>query len=103
MPKRKSRGPGPVPKPKSSQPSEPFKKQEPQDTTFTEIGGSPVPGLTLRHALHTGVIRRIAWSPDGDSIAFAARGNERGPCAGLDCTNAGHHGWLLSRQRQRLF
>jgi hypothetical protein len=22
---------------------------------------------------------------------------------GLDCTNAGHHGWLLSRERQRLF
>lgn len=39
--------------------------------TFTEIGGSPVPGLTLRHVLrgHTGRIDRIAWSPDGTYLA----------------------------------
>jgi small GTP-binding protein len=41
------------------------------DKTFTEIGGSPVPGLTLRHVLrgHTDFISRIAWSPDGTYLA----------------------------------
>src|SRR5262245_3955294 len=40
-------------------------------TTFTEIGGSPVPGFTLRHVLrgHTERIGRIAWSPDGSYLA----------------------------------
>ena len=38
---------------------------------FTEVGGSPVPGLTLRHVLrgHTNAINRIAWSPDGIYLA----------------------------------
>ena len=38
---------------------------------FIEIGGSPVPGLTLRHVLrgHTASINRIAWSPDGKYLA----------------------------------
>jgi small GTP-binding protein len=38
---------------------------------FVEIGGSPVPGLTLRHVLrgHEGWIGRIAWSPDGKYLA----------------------------------
>ncbi|MGC1375168.1 MAG: TIR domain-containing protein [Anaerolineales bacterium] len=41
------------------------------DKTFTEIGGSPVPGLTLRQVLrgHRGYITRIAWSPDGTYLA----------------------------------
>ena len=48
-----------------------FYEEESQRTTFTEIGGSPVPGLTLRHVLrgHTGQINRIAWSPDGSYLA----------------------------------
>ncbi|MBN2390328.1 MAG: hypothetical protein JXR84_06380 [Anaerolineae bacterium] len=39
--------------------------------TFTEIGGSPVPGLTLRQVLrgHTDWIGRIAWAPDGTYLA----------------------------------
>src|ERR1044071_8660253 len=38
-----------------------------EPTTFTEIDGSPAPGLTLRHVLRgrTDTIYRIAWSPDG--------------------------------------
>ncbi len=38
---------------------------------YIKIGGSPVPGLTLRHILrgHTGTINRIAWSPDGKHLA----------------------------------
>ena len=39
--------------------------------TFTEIGGSPVPGFTLRQVLreHDDYMGRIAWSPDGLYIA----------------------------------
>ncbi len=38
---------------------------------YVKIGGSPVPGLTLRHVLrgHTSTINRIAWSPDGAYLA----------------------------------
>ena len=60
-----------VPKSKPS-PDEIFLEQEePGVPTFTEIGGSPVPGLTLRHILrgHSETIARIAWSPDGSYIA----------------------------------
>ena len=40
-------------------------------TTFTEIGGSPAPGVTLRQVLrgHDARILRIAWSPDGAYLA----------------------------------
>jgi small GTP-binding protein len=60
MSKRKPKRPQPVPKSEA--------------TTFTEIGGSPVPGLTLRHVLrgHTSAIFRIAWSPDGAYLASPA-------------------------------
>lgn len=38
---------------------------------YIKIGGSPIPGLTLRHILrgHTSTINRIAWSPDGKYVA----------------------------------
>src|ERR1051325_2707435 len=47
------------------------KQPEPQSATFTELGASPVPGLTLRHVLrgHTDNIGGIAWSPDGLYLA----------------------------------
>jgi WD40 repeat protein len=42
--------------------------KEPQD--FMEIGGSPVPGITLRQRLRgRSVIHRIAWSPNGRLLA----------------------------------
>src|ERR1051326_3355369 len=45
--------------------------EEPKAEEFTEIGGSPVPGITLRQVLrgHTNAITRIAWSPDGHYLA----------------------------------
>jgi len=47
------------------------KGEEPEVEEFMEIGGSPVPGITLRHVLrgHTDEINRIAWSPDGRYLA----------------------------------
>lgn len=49
------------------------KKKEEKD--FIEIGGSPVPGLTLRHVLrgHSDYITRIAWSPDGKYLASPSK------------------------------
>lgn len=49
--------------------------REPQD--FFEIGGSPVPGLTLRHVLrgHESRINRIAWSPNGCYLASPSGDN----------------------------
>src|SRR4051812_47815689 len=72
MAKRKSVQPKPAPKTKSSR-----KRKEPQPATFTEIGGSPVPVLTLRHVLrgHTDTINRIAWSPDGSYLASPSTDN----------------------------
>src|SRR5438270_13544222 len=66
MSKRKPKRSQPTPEPESS-----LEQEEPQAPTFTEIGGSPVPGLTLRQVLrgHTGTITRIAWSPDGSYLA----------------------------------
>ncbi len=57
-----------APKPKPVSPPIELEQEAP---TFTEIGGSPVPGLTLRHVLqgYTGVVNRIAWSPDGSYLA----------------------------------
>src|SRR5262245_47891022 len=69
--KRKSKQPQPVPEPKSSPPLAPPEQKELQSPTFTEIGGSPVPGFTLRHVLrgHTDQINRITWAPDGSYLA----------------------------------
>lgn len=37
---------------------------------YIKIGGSPVPGLTLRQILrrHVGAVTRIAWSPAGNLL-----------------------------------
>ena len=83
MNKRKPKQPEPIPEPEFSSDETEFYVEEdemeldedesnkPEIPTFTEIGGSPVPGLTLRHVLrgHTSVINRIAWSPDGTYLA----------------------------------
>jgi small GTP-binding protein len=60
----------PVPNLKSS-PDKTPDEGEPPGLTFSEIGGSPLPGLTLRHILrgHADLIGRFAWSPDGAYIA----------------------------------
>ena len=65
-----------VPKSKSLR-NEVSLKQTRKGTTFTEIGGSPVPGLTLRRVLrgHKGWIGRIAWSPDGKYLASPSADN----------------------------
>ena len=54
-------------RPKKPQPEQ----QEPEVKDFLEIGGSPMPGLILRHVFrgHIDIIYRIAWSPDGSYLA----------------------------------
>jgi WD40 repeat protein len=66
MKKRRPERPQPAPELESA-----IEQQESEVGTFTEIGGSPVPGLTLRHVLrgHRNAINRIAWSPDGSYLA----------------------------------
>jgi small GTP-binding protein len=61
----------PAPESESSLPPVPPDEEAPKVPTFTEIGGSPVPGLTLRQVLrgHANQINRIAWSPDGTYLA----------------------------------
>lgn len=71
MSKRRAKKPNRVANPKSSPARARAEQEERQDKDFTEIGGSPVPGFTLRHVLrgHTHWIGRIAWSPDGAFLA----------------------------------
>ncbi len=59
---------------KSRTNSTPSQTKQSSDQTFTEIGGSPVPGLTLRYILrgHEDGITRIAWSPDATFLASAS-------------------------------
>lgn len=47
--------------------------QEQQGGEFREIGGSPLPGVTLRATLEpwVGGINQVAWSPDGLFLASA--------------------------------
>ncbi|HEX9927830.1 MAG TPA: (d)CMP kinase, partial [Pyrinomonadaceae bacterium] len=53
------------------------KKTQRQVSDFTEIGGSPVSGFTLRQVLrgHTDLICRMAWSPDGSYLASPSSDN----------------------------
>ncbi len=66
-PKPRQTAPEPGPLPPSVEPEQ----EAPEISTFTEIDGSPVPGLTLRQVLrgHGNWIGRIAWSPDGAYLA----------------------------------
>lgn len=45
-----------------------------KDGEYIKVGGSPVPGITLRAVLrgHTNIINRMAWSPDGRYLASPA-------------------------------
>jgi small GTP-binding protein len=49
----------------------PLQQEGEQDASFTEIGGSPVPGFILRQILrgHRGAIGRCRWSPNGRLLA----------------------------------
>src|SRR5215213_3538039 len=69
--KRKPKQLQPTPELESSPPSALPEQEAPEALTFTEIGGSPVPGLTLRHVLrgHTAWIDSITWSSDGVYLA----------------------------------
>jgi small GTP-binding protein len=71
MSKKKNKRRQSVREPESSPPSAPPEQDNSKAKDFLEIGGSPVPGLTLRHVLrgHTDTINRIAWSPDGSYLA----------------------------------
>jgi WD40 repeat protein len=42
-----------------------------EDGEFIKVGGSPVPGITLRQILsgNEEIFRRLAWSPDGCKLA----------------------------------
>jgi WD40 repeat protein len=46
-------------------------QEEPEVEEFMEIGGSPVPGITLQQVLHghKDKINSMAWSPDGKYLA----------------------------------
>src|SRR6185503_2740474 len=66
-------------KQKASQPQPELEPQQEQleDNLedFMEVGGSPVPGLTLQRILpkHTEAIFRLAWSPDGQRLASPSK------------------------------
>src|SRR6185295_18547454 len=101
MSKRKSQPPKRVSKAKSPAPPLPPEQEERVAPTFTEIGGSPVPGLTLRHVLrgHKSHINRIAWSPDGAYLASPSADetiriwDASGTCVRI---LQGHTDWVVS-------
>ena len=82
-----------------------------QSKDFSEIGGSPVPGLTLRHVLrgHKERINRIAWSSDGQYLASPSHDEtvriwdvERGECLSSlkeDAETTSTMSWLLNGKR----
>jgi WD40 repeat protein len=51
------------------------RQKKPKVEEFMEIGGSPVPGITLRQVLrgHTNIISNINWSPNGQYIASPSK------------------------------
>ncbi len=64
-----------LPETNNPKPSEYAPDEVNEHGDYIKIGGSPVPGLTLRHVLrgHTDRINRIAWSPDGKYLASPSK------------------------------
>ncbi|NUM75255.1 WD40 repeat domain-containing protein [candidate division KSB1 bacterium] len=71
MGKQKNKLPKTAPKSKPAPPSAKPDQKKSEAKEFLQIGGSPVPGLTLRHVLrgHKDCIGHCRWSPDGRLIA----------------------------------
>lgn len=74
---RKSKQIRPVSESQSSQPPAPLDQEKQEGPTFTEIGGSPVPGLTLRYMLHghNTQITNIKWFWDSERLISTTWGS----------------------------
>jgi small GTP-binding protein len=73
---------------------------------FMDVGGSPSPGITLKHVLkgHTDTINRIAWSPDGKLLASPSEDNsiriwdsETGECLKIIAETVPDAKWSLDK------
>lgn len=99
MSKQKIKQSRPVANTKSSVLSKSTEQKKLETQEFTQIGGSPVPGLTLRHVLqgHASKITQLVWSPDGSYLASASLDNtvrvwdaQSGSCISTVTGHTGH-------------